>query len=114
MKAKADLIMQAIWLFAELDRMWERARTGLALSKAYYDQRPVSAEELAVIVNVSEDTIRRTVDRLLNINRVERVRFGRRTMFRATEEWAERTINVIDTALAGASALSGHTQPRNS
>jgi DNA-binding transcriptional regulator GbsR (MarR family) len=82
-------------LFAALDRMWGKSRCGLSLCRAYYAEHPVMAEEVAEESGISGDTARRTIKQLVNINRVELVQEGRRELFVAKQEWADKTFDLI-------------------
>ena len=82
-----------------LDATWGSARLGLILTRAYFQRRPLSTEELAHHCAASTETIRRWLKPLININRVRVLKEGRNVRYKATAAWARRTCEHILTVL---------------
>lgn len=84
-------IRHALSVMLDLERVWGRARLGLALSEAYFDGRCVSSEEIAARTHLSRSTVQDHLKRLLNVGRCKQVRRGRTACYLATEQWATWT-----------------------
>jgi len=86
---------EALNVIDDLERMWGNPRLGLALSAAYFAAAPLSSRALAKQLNLSDDTVRRALNPLVNVGRVQVTREGRDVAYAASPIWAARTRNRV-------------------
>lgn len=90
-----DYVQHALTVLLELEKVWGRARIGLVLTQAFYDNRCWSSEEIAERIGLSKSSVQDHLKGLLNIGRCQRVTRGRNTCYVATASWAEWTRQVL-------------------
>lgn len=91
-----NAVTRALDALMVLDEMWGDARLGLALAAAFFNEKPLTTDQLAERCGISDETVRRRIKPLWNVNRVETVREGRNVRYVATRHWAERTVIVLE------------------
>lgn len=89
--AKADAIVASLRACEDLIRIWGSAHLGLVLAHAYFTGDFLTSQVLAERLGVSDETVRRQLRPLINIDRVRVIKEGRSVRYKAREEWANRT-----------------------
>ena len=93
--AKADAVAGAYEAYQNLLRMWQQPGLGLVLVNAYFNEKPMTTDQLAERCGVSDETIRRWLKPLIAVDRVRVISEGRNIFYKAREEWANRTAEMM-------------------
>lgn len=90
-----DIIGIALHLHVELDLWWGQSRLGLILCAAFFHDDPVTSEQIADVMGVSSETVRRYLKPLINVDRVCVIREGRNVRYLAHQDWAVKTRDIM-------------------
>lgn len=95
-KAKGDFMRAAMETAAYTVKVWGTGAIGPALVSAFYGDEPwTTARALAEHLHLSDAQVRRRLNDLVELGRVERRDAGGVFEYRAAPEWAERTYEAI-------------------
>jgi hypothetical protein len=90
-----NIIGKTLTLLMELDLWWGHSRFGLILSSAHFNNTPVTTEHMADLTGFSNETVRRHIKPLINVERVIVVKEGRNVSYRAHPDWAMKTRRLL-------------------
>lgn len=93
---KQALVEQTAEARAKFDKMWGHPGLGFALVHAFFDDNPwLTAKDLEDRTELSEDTVRRKLEELVNVGRAKVKRRGRTSYYKAHRDYAEESLNII-------------------
>lgn len=93
---KRKLLTAAYQAAIDINKLWG-GPIGVRLACAYYADQPwASVASLADGHHLSEDTVRRRLEDLANIGRVDTKMEGRVKLYRASAKAAEKTYSIIN------------------
>lgn len=87
----ANIVGVCLEAVVDLHKRYGNARLGLILCLAFFTGTAHTTEQLADMLGVSPETVRRWLKPLINIGRVEVFRDGRNVFYKAKQEWAIKT-----------------------
>jgi DNA-binding transcriptional ArsR family regulator len=95
----AQVVAVALEALEALDKVWGHARLGLVLVHGFFVHRALTSDELAERCLASQETVRRWIKPLINVERAEVVREGRNIRYTASRQWALHTRDLLESKL---------------